>query len=75
MKAFAKHKKLNREFPVQEINFVSKQVKCDGKYGGKVEVGICIICPVNEPCCIPVFRFDEVDFRIENDDKPSTKEK
>lgn len=56
---------------MQEINFVSKQVKCDGK----VEAGVCIICPVNVSCCIPIFRFDEVEFRIEDDDKPSTKEK
>lgn len=71
MKAFAKHKKLNREFPVQEINFVSKQVKCDGK----VESGACIICPINVSCCIPIFRFDEVELRIEDDDKPVGKEK
>jgi hypothetical protein len=68
---FARHKKLNREFPVQEINFVSKLVKCEGD----VEAGICVHCDVNKPCPIPIFRFDEVDFRIEDDGNAVPKEK
>lgn len=71
MKIFAKHKKLNREFPVQEINFVSKQVKCDGK----VDSGVCLICDVNIACCIPIFKFEEVEFRIEDNGNAVPKEK
>ena len=65
MKIFAKHKKLDREFKVIEWNAISKTVKCEGEVQG----GYCIYCDVDKPCSMPEFKFDDVEFRVDIEDK------
>ena len=61
IKAWAKHKDLENELPVLELDLKWGKVKCEGK----VKAGLCIQCPVTEECEMPIFNLQDVTLRFE----------
>lgn len=60
--ATAKHKRLNQEFNVLEIDLERQVVKCEGY----VDKGVCIYCPVTTECNTPWFWLKDVELNIKN---------
>ena len=64
--ATAKHKTLNREFKVLEIDLAAQRIKCEGS----VERQHCVLCEQigkDGECPLPWFRIRDAELKIEEE--------